>query len=74
MEVFYTITMKLLLVITGIICYTLLRGVWFHHMSNTAHKYKADMYLEKHKKEAKKLVVLVIILLLVVIYLINKTN
>lgn len=65
--------MKLLLIITGIICYTLLRGVWFHHMSNTAHRYKADIYLEKHKKEAKRLVVLVIILFLVVLYLGVKT-
>jgi hypothetical protein len=61
--------MKLLLIITAIICYTLLRGVWFHSMSLNSQGYKAERYLLKHKKEAKRLVVLVIILIIVVFFL-----
>lgn len=66
--------MKILLIITGIICYTTLRGVWFHHMSNTVHSYKASVYIQKHKKEAKKLIFLVILLGIVVLYLILNKN
>jgi hypothetical protein len=68
-EVFYKRIMKLLLIITAIICYTIIRGVWFHSLSLNSQGYKAERYLLKHKKEAKRLVILVILLGIVVLYL-----
>ena len=47
----------------------MLRGVWFHSMSLNSQGYKAERYLLKHKKEAKRLVILVILLGIIVLYL-----
>ena len=61
--------MKLLLIITAIICYTLIRGVWFHSMSLNSQGYKAERYLLKHKKEAKRLIILLVLLILTVLFM-----
>lgn len=67
--------MKPILIITAIICYTIIRGVWFHSMSLNSQGLKSERYYLKHKKEARKLILLVILLALVLlIYLIYLPN